>query len=268
MGKWLEGGKGSDNGEGKDKDVRAASIRRMGHGAKIAFHNVAGRGPGVLFLGGFKSDMEGTKALALQSLCARHGRAFTRFDYSGHGHSSGRFEDGTISDWLADSLGVLDEITEGPQILVGSSMGGWLALLSALARPDRVQGLVLVAPAPDFTEKLMWQTFSDDIQQTILKTGRYEQPSAYSDAPYVLTRALIEDGRRHLLLDAPIPIRCPVRILHGQQDEDVPWHMSFALMDRLESADVVVTIIKSGDHRLSTDSDITRLGATLQELWA
>ncbi len=244
------------------------SEKHLDHGARIAFHHMKGKGPGVMFLGGFKSDMEGTKALALQNMCMKHGRSFTRFDYSGHGQSSGRFEDCTMSDWLADTLGILDQVTDGPQILVGSSMGGWLALLAARARPERVKGLVLIAPAPDFTERLMWQTFSDEIRATIIRTGRYEQPSEYSDEPYVITRSLIEDGRRHLMLDDPIPITAAVRILHGQKDVDVPWRMSLELVDRLESHDVKATFIKSGDHRLSTDADIAQLGSTLQELWA
>lgn len=247
--------------------MSAPSIEHMDHGADIAFHRTTGVGPGVMFLGGFKSDMDGSKALALEAFCKDHKRAFIRFDYSGHGQSSGRFEDGTISQWLDDSLSVLDKLTCGPQILVGSSMGGWLSLLAALARPDKVHALVLIAPAPDFTERLMWQEFSDDIRKVITDSGRYEQPSDYSDEPYVITRSLIEDGRRHLLLDSAIPIAQPVRILHGQKDEDVPWRMSLELMERLESKDVTATFIKPGDHRLSSDADLARLMRTLQGVW-
>lgn len=235
---------------------------------RIAFVRTGGADPGAVFLGGFMSDMTGTKATALEAAARAAGRAFLRFDYSGHGTSSGDFEQGTIGRWREEALAVLDRLTQGPQILVGSSMGGWIALLAALARPERVAGLVLVAPAPDFTERLMWQVFPEEVRREIMETGRHEMPSAYGDDPCVVTRALIEDGRRHLLLDgeAPIPIACPVRILHGQRDEDVPWRLSTELAGRLAGEDVVLTLVKSGDHRLSAPADIDRLGAALGEL--
>ncbi|WP_374381119.1 alpha/beta hydrolase [Dongia sp.] len=222
--------------------------------------------PGIVFLGGFASDMTGTKAMALDAYCAATGRAYVRFDYTGHGKSSGRFSDGTIGAWRDDALSVLDQLTEGPQILVGSSMGGWLMLLCALARPDRVHALVGLAPAPDFTEELMWQTMDAGMQAQLMRDGRIEEPSAYSDEPYVITRALIEDGRRHLLLGAPIAIDRPVRLIHGQADPDVPFSVSLRLADRLISPDVVVHLVKDGDHRLSRPQDIERLMMAIEEV--
>lgn len=235
-------------------------------GRRIALHATPGGAPGVVFMGGFRSDMTGSKATALEDHVTGRGHGFLRFDYSGHGQSSGRFEDGTVSDWLADSLAVIDAQTAGPQILVGSSMGGWLALLAALARPDRIAGLVLIAPAPDFTERLMWQVFSDATKTRLMDSGRHAEPNPYDDTPTVITRRLIEDGRRHLLLDAPIAIHAPVRILHGQADQDVPWRLSLELADRLAGEDVATTLVKSGDHRLSTPRDLARLCATLDGL--
>lgn len=222
--------------------------------------------PGIVFLGGFASDMTGTKAMALDAYCAATGRAFLRFDYSGHGQSSGKFTDGTVSAWRDDALAVLDQLTQGPQILIGSSMGGWLMLLVALARPDRVHALIGLAPAPDFTEELMWQTMDAGMQQRLLKEGRVEEPSAYSDEPYVITRALIEDGRRHLLLKGAIHIDRPVRLIHGQADEDVPFSVSLRLADHLVTEDVAVTLVKDGDHRLSRQQDIERLIMTIEEV--
>ncbi|MDY0872099.1 alpha/beta hydrolase [Dongia rigui] len=222
--------------------------------------------PGIIFLGGFASDMTGTKAMALDAYCAATGRAFVRFDYRGHGQSSGSFTDGTIGAWRDDALAVVDRLTEGPQILVGSSMGGWLMLLCALARPDRIHALVGLAAAPDFTEELMWQTLDGAMQQRLMAEGRIEEPSAYSDSPYVITRALIEDGRRHLLLGGAIHIDRPVRLLHGQADEDVPYSVSLRLADRLVSRDVVVSLIKDGDHRLSRNQDIERLMLAIEDV--
>ena len=215
--------------------------------------------PGIVFLGGFKSDMTGTKALALEAFAQARGQGFLRFDYFGHGASSGKFEDGCIGRWAEDSIAALDALTEGPQILVGSSMGGWLMLLTALARPDRVAGLVGIAPAPDFTEDLMWAEFPEAIRQTILTEGRYARPSEYSDDPYVITRKLIEDGRNHLLLRGPIPLTCPVRLLHGMRDPDVPYAVSLRLAEALAGTDVSVTLVKDGDHRLSHEQDLELL---------
>lgn len=218
----------------------------------------SGRRPGVLFCGGLRSDMRGSKALALDASCAGAERAFARFDYMGHGASGGRFEDGTLSIWREDALTVLDTVTTGPQVLVGSSMGGWIALLVALARPDRVAGLVLVAPAPDFTRELL-QGLKPGARAALVSTGRIERPSAYGPEPYVFTRALLEDGEQHCLLDASIRLACPVHVLHGTADPDVPWQRSLRLLDRLEAPEVLVTLIKDGDHRLSTATDLERL---------
>ncbi len=222
--------------------------------------------PGIVFLGGFASDMSGSKAMALDAYCAATGRAFLRFDYTGHGQSSGQFTDGTISKWRDDVLAVIDHLTEGPQILIGSSMGGWLMLLCTLLRPQRIGALIGLAAAPDFTEELMWGQMDANMRARLLAEGRIEEPSAYSDQPYVITRALIEDGRKHLLLGQDIGIDLPVRLLHGQADEDVPFAVSLRLAERLISEDVVVTLIKDGNHRLSRPQDIERLIATIEEL--
>ncbi len=235
-------------------------------GPRLAYRRTPGKGPGVVFLGGFRSDMTGTKAMRLEAWATARGQAFLRFDYSGHGASSGRFEDGAISDWLDDALAILDAASEGPQILVGSSMGGWIALLAARARPDRVAGLVLIAPAPDFTERLMWDILPETVKREILEKGFHARPSAYDDAPDIITRRLIEDGRRHLLLDRTIPISSPVRILHGMADADVPWRLSIELVEKLASRDVELTLVKSGDHRLSSGPDLARLETTLDAL--
>lgn len=237
-------------------------------GVSIAYQRVEGKGdlPGVVFLSGFNSDMTGTKAVALEQACAARGQAFVRFDYQGHGQSSGRFEDGTIGIWRDDALAVLDALTAGPQILVGSSMGGWLALLLALARPERVVGLVGIAPAADFTEALMWPRLPQAVRETILRDGSARLPSAYDPAGYLVTRALFEDGRRHCLLDAPIPLACPVRILQGTADPDVPWQHAIRLAEAIAHDDVVVTLIKNGDHRLSSPENLARLDALVVAL--
>lgn len=239
--------------------TEAATFLDSPEGRRLAYCQTSGASPGVVFLPGFKSDMEGTKALALEAHLKAKGRAMLRFDYSGHGRSSGAFEDGTVSAWKADTLAVIDALTEGPQILVGSSMGGWLALLAALARPDRVAGLVLIAPAPDFTEKLMWANFGEAAKKKLLREGWVAMPSDYDDEPYKITRALIEDGRNHQLLDGPIPFDGPVRLLHGQEDPDVPWEWSMKIAERLTSDDVIISLNKAGDHRLSEPDDIARL---------
>lgn len=214
------------------------------------------------------SDMTGTKALALEAHCRSAGRAFIRFDYAGHGQSGGSFAEGTIGGWLDDALAVIDAVAEGPQILVGSSMGGWIALLAALARPERVRGLVLIAPAPDFTEKMIWAGLSKAERETLMRDGVVYQPSEYGPEPYAISRKLIEDGRKHLLLDAPINLACPVRLLHGMLDRDVPWEYSLRIADRLVAGDVVVTLVKEGDHRLSTPADLDRLGRAVDEVSA
>jgi pimeloyl-ACP methyl ester carboxylesterase len=240
---------------------------------RIAVRARAGSAPGLFWLGGFNSDMKGTKALALDAWAAEQGRACVRFDYSGHGESGGAFIEGTIGRWLEESLAVFEQFCSGPQVVIGSSMGGWMALLLAreIAKRDAsrasLAGLVLIAPAPDFTEQLMWNGFSPEIQKEILTKGVWLRPSPYGDgAPYPITRALIEEGRNHLLLGSKIDVGCPVRILQGAQDPDVPWRHAFALAHRLPADDVVLTMIQDGDHRLSRPQDIARIIAAVAEM--
>lgn len=237
-----------------------------GPNGRIAYAASPGRGPAVVFLGGLRSDMTGTKATFLDGWCRACGRAFLRFDYTGHGASAGRFEDGTIGAWTADALAVLDRLTEGKVVLVGSSMGGWVMLNAALARPDRVAALVGIAAAPDFTEDLLWGRWDEEARATLLIHGVVIEPNPYDPAGYPYTRALIEDGRRHLRLRGPIPLACPVRLLHGQRDDAVPWQTSLRLADRLVAEDVQVTLVKDGDHRLSREADLSLLGRTLGAL--
>ena len=235
-------------------------------GATIAYQRLTGEPPGIVFLGGFRSDMGGTKALFLKDYCRRRGRAFVRFDYFGHGASSGDVAQGTIGRWRDDAICVIDSLTTGPQILVGSSMGGWIMLLAALARPGRIAGLVGIAGAPDFTEELLWPRLTPAQREEIIERGRVILPSGYDPAGYLYTRALVEDGRRHLLLREPIALDMPVRLLHGLADESVPWQLSLRLAERLASSDVAVTLVKDGDHRLSTPADLARLADTLDAL--
>jgi pimeloyl-ACP methyl ester carboxylesterase len=239
---------------------------RREDGARIAYLRRSGRAPGVVFLGGFMSDMTGTKATALDHFCAERGQAFLRFDYFGHGASSGDFKDGTVGRWKADALAAIDALTEGPQILVGSSLGGWIMLLAALARPERVKALVGIAAAPDASEDLMWPELSEEARAAVLRDGFVRLPSQYSPKGYVFTRALFEDGRNHLVMRAPIPIACPVRLLQGMQDPDVPWRTSLALAEKLAGPNVQVTLIKDGDHRLSRDADLALLMRTVEVL--
>ena len=236
------------------------TVGHKGEARRIAVRARAGVDgkPGVIWLGGFHSDMGGTKAVALDEWAASEGRACVRFDYSGHGESDGAFEDGTISRWLEESLAVFEAHCPGPSVLVGSSMGGWIALLMAraLLGRERIAKLVLIAPAPDFTEKLMWEKFSPEVRQDIEQRGFWLRPSLYDPAPYPVTRKLIEDGREHLLLDGPLAIDCPVRILQGIDDPDVPWTHAQELVSCLATSDVVLTLVKGGDHRLSRPEDI------------
>jgi pimeloyl-ACP methyl ester carboxylesterase len=245
-----------------------------GQGAQarpIAVLSREGKGPPVVWLGGFKSDMRATKAAALDEWAEKNGRAFVRFDYSGHGESGGAFEDGTISRWLEDAMTVIERfVTERP-VLVGSSMGGWISLLAARhlleRRPDSAPaGIVLIAPAVDMTERLMWDRFPDDLKRVVEETGVYNRPSAYSEDPYPITRALIEDGRRHLLLGQPIQTGCPVHILQGMEDPDVPWSHALQIVEHLPGDSVSLTLIKDGDHRLSRPEDIERLIAAVEAI--
>ena len=232
------------------------------------------RGPGLFWLGGFKSNMKGTKAAALDEWASVQGRACVRFDYSGHGESSGDFSDGTIGQWLEESIAVYAQFAKGPQVIIGSSMGGWLALLLARAlrgRKDKpenlapIAGMVLIAPAVDFTEELMWKRFSDAIKRAIEEKGAWMRPSQYSEDAYPITKKLIEDGRKHLLLGGLIEIGCPVHILQGAQDPDVPRKHAELLVSHLAGSDVVLTLIKDGDHRLSRPEDIERLLSAVAE---
>jgi pimeloyl-ACP methyl ester carboxylesterase len=237
------------------------------HGAELAYRQSPGAGPGLLWLGGFRSDMEGGKATALHQWAAARGRAFLRFDYSGHGASSGRFEDGTVGQWTRDALAVLDRLTDGPQVLVGSSMGGWIALNLALQRPERIAGLLLIAPAPDFTARLeleLTETARDRIQTDgvwLMPTG----DPAFGPTP--ITRGLLEDAPEHFVLGkGPVPVRVPVRIVQGVLDADVPWRGTADLVDCLEGGDVVLSLVKDGDHRLSRPQDIARILEAVREL--
>jgi pimeloyl-ACP methyl ester carboxylesterase len=279
---------------GTGKAMRPIAVRQREGAAQ-------GSVPGLLWLGGFKSDMRGTKAEALDQWAKEHGRAITRFDYSGHGESGGDFARGTIGRWLEESLAVLEACCRGPQVAIGSSMGGWLALLlvrelarraptspvqgeyparaplsgragRSLRSPARrapvaaqVCGLVLIAPAVDFTEELMWRRFPEEVKRQILEEGCWQRPSQYSAEPYLITRGLIEDGRKHLLLGGMIETGCPVRILQGVQDPDVPWQHAVELVARFARDDVVLTMVKDGDHRLSRPEDIERLISAVAE---
>ena len=227
-------------------------------GARVAYHRTPGRAPGIVFLGGFSSDMTGTKALVLEAFAKARGQAFLRFDYQGHGQSSGAFVDGCIGLWHSDALAVIDAQTEGPQILVGSSMGGWMMLLTAVARPERVAGLVGIASALDFTEDLMWPNFSEEVRETLRRDGIHREPTAYGEEPYT-----IEEGRDHLLLRDRLAITAPIRLLHGMADRDVPYELSLRIAAHVESEDVQVHLIKDGDHRLSTDRDLAILTSTI-----
>jgi pimeloyl-ACP methyl ester carboxylesterase len=246
---------------GEGAEERAIAVRRHDGGA-----------PGLFWLGGYKSDMKGTKALALADWAARKGRACVRFDYSGHGESGGAFAEGTIGRWLGETIAVFDACCRGPQVVIGSSMGSWLALLLAQALRRRqapatagLAGLVLVAPAVDFTQELMWKRFTPEIKRELAEKGVWARPSQYSPEPYLVTRQLIEEGRNHLLLGGMIETGCPVRILQGVQDPDVPWQHAKALVARFACDDVVLTLIKDGDHRLSRPEDIERLIRAVEE---
>jgi pimeloyl-ACP methyl ester carboxylesterase len=256
-----------------DKGLKFLHIGEGTDRRAIAVRVQSGASPGLFWLSGYKSDMKGTKAEALAQWAEREGRGIVRFDYSGHGESEGAFTDGTIGRWLADSLAVFDACCRGPQILIGSSMGGWLALLlvrelkrrgQAAAAP--VIGMVLIAPAVDFTEELMWRRFTPAIKRELEETGVWKRPSEYSPEPYLVTRQLIEEGRKHLLLGGLIETGCAVRILQGVEDPDVPWQHAVELVSRLASDDVVLTLVKDGDHRLSRPDDIERMIRAVAEL--
>jgi pimeloyl-ACP methyl ester carboxylesterase len=232
--------------------MTAPDFLKTPQGRKIAYRQTPGTGPGIVFLGGFKSDMEGTKAQYLEAWAVAQGRPFLRFDYSGHGQSSGAFLDGAIGDWAEDAMAAISALTKGPQVLVGSSMGGWIALLVARSLPQRVAALVGIAAAPDFTEDSMWAGFSAEQRNTLMQLGQVALPSDYSEDPYVITRRLIEDGRNQLVLRSPLAFGFPVRLLQGTDDTDVPPAVALRLLDHLEGADIRLTLVKGADHRFST----------------
>ncbi len=237
-------------------------------GRRIAYHRTDGTAPGVVFLGGFRSDMEGTKALHLEDRARRAGHAFLRLDYSGHGASSGAFEEGCIGDWAADAMVAIAALTDGPQILVGSSMGGWIALLAARAMPARVAGLVGVAAAPDFTEDGLWADFSVTEREALMRDGRVERSSPYSEAADVYTRRLIADGRERLVLRTPLALPFPVRLLQGTADAEVPVATALALTQHAECDDLRLTLVKDADHRFSTPDCLALIEAAIAEVRA
>jgi pimeloyl-ACP methyl ester carboxylesterase len=236
-----------------------------GDGVDLSWVRLDGREPTVVFMTGFRSDMTGDKATSLAAFCAARGQAMLRFDYRGHGTSSGAFLDGTIGVWAADALAAIDRLTSGKLVLVGSSMGGWIALLTALARPERIAGLVGVAAAPDFTQRLMWEAMTPAERETLERDGVLYVPSQYGE-PTPITVGLIRDGANHLVLTGAISIHCPVRLLHGQADPDVPWELALCIAEQLETPDVHVILVKDGDHRLSRSADLALLGQTVAAL--
>ena len=240
---------------------------------QLAYHHLAAAPekanlPGILLCGGFKSDMTGSKALFLEKFCQTQGLSFTRFDYQGHGQSSGDFLQGSIGQWTQDACAILDHITQGKQIIVGSSMGGWMMLNLSILRPNRCAALVGIAAAPDFTEDLMWAKFPQNIRQLLETEGLFSQPSDYSHDPYIITHHLITEGRQHLRLRLPITFPGPIRLIHGMKDIDVPWQVSQKIVEMAESQDVTLTLIKEGDHRLSKQSDLTYVQRLLEDLLA
>lgn len=236
-----------------------------GDGESLAWRRIGGSSPAIVWLGGFRSDMTGTKAEALADAAKARGWTFLRFDYFAHGASSGRWEEATIGRWRDDALAVIDALTSGPVVLVGSSMGGWTACLVALARPDRVRAMVLIAPAPDFTEALMRPSLPPEALRELEINGVWMQPSEH-DGPYPLTLRMLDEAREHLILGGEVPITAPVRILHGAQDEAVPWTHGLGLAEALAGDDVVFTLVKDGDHRLSRPQDLERLVRTVSEM--
>lgn len=238
------------------------------NGRRIAYERRKGTGPGVVFLGGFRSDMTGTKAQALDDWAMRQGRAFLRFDYSGHGQSSGDFLDGSIGDWAQDAMAAIGALTEGPQVLVGSSMGGWISLLVARAMPEKLAGLVTIAAAPDFTEDSMWAGFSAQEREALMVQGRVELPSDYDEGPYVITRRLIEDGRENLVLRQPLRLGVPVRFLQGTADVDVDKAVALRLLDHAEGPDMRLMLVKGADHRFSSPDCLALIERMVEEVLA
>lgn len=251
--------------------MKARAYLETSAGRRIAYHKLKAQGEnaalfGVVFLGGFRSNMRGTKALWLEEWARSRGMAFLRFDYSGHGESSGDFEEGSIGDWADEAAQALDQLTSGAQVLVGSSMGGWISLLLARRIPNRVAGLVGIAAAPDFTEDSLWSGVSDEQRLELERNGRIQLPSAYSDQPYPITLRLIQEGRRHLILREPLRLGCPVRLLQGTADEDVDRSVALRLLDHLDAPDVRLTLVKGADHRFSGPAELELIGRTIDEL--
>lgn len=234
-------------------------------GRRLAFHKMDGQGPGVVFLGGFKSDMEGTKAIYLEDWAKRTGRAFLRFDYSGHGQSEGAFTDGSIGDWAQDARAAITELTDGPQVLVGSSMGGWIALLIARDTPEHLSGLVTIAAAPDFTEDSMWAGFSDAQKLQLTDTGQVALPSEY-DEPYIITAKLIEEGRQNLVLRTPLALPMPTRFLQGTADVDVDMSVALRLLEHADGDDMRLTLVDGADHRFSNPDCLTLIETSVTEV--
>ena len=233
---------------------------------RIAYHKIEGQGVGVVFLGGFKSDMEGTKAVHLQEWAEANGRPFLRLDYTGHGQSSGDFVNGCIGDWARDAMDAITTLTEGPQVLVGSSMGGWISLLVCRAMPSKVHGLVGIAAAPDFTEDSMWANFDEYQRRAILESGQLELPSEYSDEPYIITKKLIEDGKSQLVLRSPLSLPFPVRFLQGTEDVDVDQSVALRLLDHVSGEDVHLTLVKGANHSFSTPECLTMITDAIKQV--
>jgi len=233
---------------------------------KLAFHKHNGNGPTVVFCGGYMSDMEGTKATYLENTCKELDLSYLRFDYSGHGASSGRFVDGTIGKWAEDAISVIEYATDGPLIIIGSSMGGWIGLLVSLKLKERVNAFIGIAAAPDFTRELMWNNYSEEIRETLKRDGVYHEPSEYSDEPYKVSYDLIREGDNHMLLNKDIELTCPVRLFHGLKDTSVPPEFSNRIAEKILSDDVVISFNKIGDHSLSSTADLARLRSALIEL--
>jgi pimeloyl-ACP methyl ester carboxylesterase len=234
-------------------------------GRKLAFHLTTGRGPCVVFLGGLKSDMQGTKAVFLEEWARREGRAFLRFDYSGHGESSGAFTDGCIGDWAQDTLAAVGALTTGKIVPVGSSMGGWQSLLLCSAIPERIAGLVTIAAAPDFTEDGYWASFTDTQKQKLEQTGQVDLPSDYME-PYVITRRMIEDGRNQLVLRSPLDLPFPVRFLQGTADTAVSIATAVNLLEHATGPDMQLQLVKDADHRFSDDRCLGLMQTAVQEV--
>ena len=246
----------------------ATSFLHRENGTSLAYFRLEGESPGLMFLGGFRSDMSGTKASALETHCRKVGRAYVRFDYGGHGESSGKFEEGTIGEWAGDALAVLDDVAQGPQVLVGSSMGAWMMLLAALARPGRVKGLVGLASGPDFTAGFKKHRLTEELKRELDERGYIMHPPNIWEEPYPITRKLLDEGDDHLLLQGEIDVACPVRLIHGMRDETISWEVSLKLSNLLKSDDVRLTLVKDGGHRLSRDADIELIIRTAEKLAA